>query len=131
MRQFLNGNTWYSITDNLEFGDYHYDCNPDFSIPEIEESGSFETNLVNPNEIRIIADNWDSMLAINHNVGIPKLNGYFVLVPCFHNDVIEKFVDIVNNKSTGELNMTISDYYGKIIKITENSSTIEVIGDIE
>ena len=34
----VNNHTWYKITNQLEFEDYRYDCNPDYTIPTIESS---------------------------------------------------------------------------------------------
>ena len=130
----VNNHEWYKITNQLEFEDYRYDCNPDYTIPTIEgsSSSSSECSLENPFEIRIIADGWDSMFAAgNYNVAVPKLNNYFVLVSYKNDNTIEKFIDLINNKSTGNVNLLTGDYYGKIIRITENSNSIEIIGDIE
>ena len=34
----VNNHEWYKITNELEFEDYHYDCNPDYTIPTIDDS---------------------------------------------------------------------------------------------
>ena len=131
----INNHTWYKITNQLEFEDYRYDCNPDYTIPTIEGSSgsSSDGSLENPFEIRIIADGWDSMFAVGDyiNVAVPKLNNYFVLVSYKNDNTIEKFIDSTNDKSTGNINILTGNYYGKIIRITENSNSIEIIGDIE
>ena len=131
----INEKTESSIYSELEFEDYHYDCNPDYTIPTMDTSSSSgsDGSLENPFEIRIIADGWDSMFAVGDyvNVAVPKLNNYFVLVSYKNDNIIEKFIDLTNNKSTGNINLLIDNYYGKIIRITENSNSIEIIGDIE
>ena len=130
----VNNHVWYKITNQLEFEDYRYDCNPDYTIPTIEGSSgsSSDGSLENPFEIRIIADGWDSMFAVGNynNVAVPKLNNYFVLVSYKNDNTIEKFIDLTNDKSTDNINLLIGNYYGKIIRITENSNSIEIIGDI-
>ena len=128
----VNNHEWYKITNQLEFEDYRYNCNPDYTIPTIEGSSS-DDSLENPFETRIIADGWDSMFAVGDyiNVAVPKVDNYFVLVSYANDNIIEKFIDLTNNKSTGNINLLTGDYYGKIIRITENSNSIEIIGDIE
>ena len=34
----VNNHEWYKITNQLEFEDYRYDCNPDYTIPTLDDS---------------------------------------------------------------------------------------------
>lgn len=153
----VNNNTWFSISDEMEFNDYHYDCNPDFSVPTLESGGSGESELINPYQVWILAEGWDNLwvemdetseLFDEHNnsmgvieyVGkLNKIGEYFILSVTgsfwgsnefkqFHNalDPAERTKSTLVITSSN----TPMDYYGKIIKITENSDTIEIIGDI-
>lgn len=137
----INGNTWFTTDTEIEFGDYHYDCDPDMSIPVISEGGSDDdSELINPYQIWILAEGWDNLWVETNSysaIKLNKLNGYFIyntIYTQYENFV--KFYDslIVEDRTKSTLAITSNtnpqNYYGKIIKITENSDTIEVMGDI-
>ena len=139
----VNNNSWFSISDEMEFNDYHYDCNPDFSVPVLEQGSSGSSDsLINPYQVWILAEGWDNLWVEKDSSDVEKLNKigeYFIYSIAdvrysyeYFNSFFESNDLQEKTKSTLELtsDKNPQSYYGKIIKITENSSTIEVIGDI-
>ena len=127
----------------MEFNDYHYDCNPDFSVPVLEQGSSGSSDsLINPYQVWILAEGWDNLWVEKDSSDVEKLNKigeYFIYSIAdvrysyeYFNSFFESNDLQEKTKSTLELtsDKNPQSYYGKIIKITENSSTIEVIGDI-
>ena len=139
----VNNHEWYKITNQLEFEDYRYNCNPDYSVPVISDvSGSDDSYLINPYQVWILAEGWDNLWVEKDSSDVEKLNKigeYFIYSIAdvrysyeYFNSFFESNDLQEKTKSTLELtsDKNPQSYYGKIIKITENSSTIEVIGDI-
>lgn len=138
----VNNREWYKITNQLEFEDYRYNCNPDFSVPVISDgTGSDDSYLINPYQIWILAEGWDNLWIEKGSSDVCKLNkigNYFIYSTTEEQnyDTFNKFFESDNlterTKSTLDIETDnkLHFYYGKIIQITENSNSIEVVGDI-